>query len=356
MKTVQTSAPGKLILLGEYAVLFGAPAIVAAIDRRAVVTLGRAPNERCQVKAPGLAEAPAVFELAADGGLEWSDLSYGRRHFEIVERIIAGLVTTRKFTGHGLSPFAAILDTRAFFGVHDGQPSKLGLGSSAALTVALASALEMWAGVAEDVDSNADRLQALVDLHQHVQCGAGSGVDVAASLMGGVVRYRLDDVGKVAEAAPVSLPEDLRMVFVWTGRSASTGDFLGRLTRQLEDNPEEMEPVLDELGSVSAGGVAAVAAGNPGAFLEAVDASWLALDTLGQAMSMPILGDEHRALRILAESCSVHYKPSGAGGGDLGVGFTVDEMAASKMAELAEIEGYRVLDLRVSPVGIVHPG
>ena len=39
MDRIEVSAPGKLILFGEYAVLFGAPAAVAAVDRRAVVTL-----------------------------------------------------------------------------------------------------------------------------------------------------------------------------------------------------------------------------------------------------------------------------------------------------------------------------
>ena len=355
MKPVETSAPGKLVLLGEYAVLFGAPAMVAAVDRRAVVTLVPAANDRYEVTAPGLAEAPAVFDFGSEGDLEWSDEAYGRRHFGLVARILAGLATTRNIAGDELPPFAATLDTRAFFGWQYGAPSKVGLGSSAALTVAFVSALEAWAGVDVVSHSSAGRLQAVVDLHRYVQGGAGSGVDVAASLIGGIVRYRLGDDGTVAEAVPVSLPEGLRMVLVWTGRSAKTGDFLERLGSGLEDRPCEVEPVLDELGSVSTDGAEAVATGNLVAFLEAVDAFWLALDDLGRAISMPILADEHRALRSLAESCSVHYKPSGAGGGDVGVGFTTDETAALKMAERAAFEGYRVLDLHVSPVGVVQP-
>jgi phosphomevalonate kinase len=328
--------------------------MVAAVDRRAVVTLDPAPNAWYEVSAPGLAEAPAVFELGSAGGLEWSDETYGRRHFRLVESILAGLATTRNIAGNELPPFAATLDTRAFFGGQEGEPSKLGLGSSAALTVALESALEAWAGVDLVSHSSTGRLQALVDLHRHVQGGAGSGVDVAASLIGGIVRYRLGAGGTVAEAVPVSLPEELRMVLVWTGRSASTGDFLERLGNGLDDRPYEVEPVLDHLGSVSTDGVEAVTTGNSVAFLEAVDAFWLALDDLGRAISMPILADEHRALRSLAESFSVHYKPSGAGGGDVGVGFTTDETAALKMAERAAFEGYRVLDLHVSPVGVVQ--
>jgi mevalonate kinase len=39
MDVIEVSAPGKLVLFGEYAVLFRAPAAAAAVDRRAVVTL-----------------------------------------------------------------------------------------------------------------------------------------------------------------------------------------------------------------------------------------------------------------------------------------------------------------------------
>jgi len=355
MKPVVTSAPGKLVLLGEYAVLFGAPSMVAAVDRRAMVTLAQAPGGVFEVTAPDLAKEPAVFDFAKDGALEWRDETIGRRHFGLVEKVFEGLASTKKIVWNELPPFVATLDTRAFFEMREGEPAKIGLGSSAALTVALVSALETWAGADGTSGSNIERLQTMVDLHRHVQDGAGSGVDVAASLIGGVVRYRLGGDGMVAEMASVSLPEDLRMVFVWTGRSARTGDFLERLGIGLKDRPQEVEPVLDELGSVSTNGVAAVAAGNSAAFLEAVDEFWRVLDDLGGAISMPILADEHRALRSLAESVSVRYKPSGAGGGDLGVGFTTDETAALKMAERAAFEGYRVLDLQVSPVGVVQP-
>jgi phosphomevalonate kinase len=343
-----------VVLFGEYAVLFGAPALVAAIDRRAVVKLADSPGDSYEVTAPGLASAPALFDLGDDGVPEWHDEVHGRRHFGLVERIIQCLAASEGFSGDELPSFAATLDTTAFFETLNGQQAKLGLGSSAALSVALASALEGWAGVDRVSATDLDRLQALVDLHRCAQGGAGSGVDVAASLIGGVVRYRLGDAGTVAEAVRISVPEDLHTVFVWTGRSASTGEFLERLAHRLEARPHDVEPALDELGTVSGDGVAAAAAGETAVFLDAVDAFWRALDGLGRAIAMPIVSDEHRVLRGLAEASAVHYKPSGAGGGDLGVGFAADEAAVSRMAERAAAAGFRVLDLQVDPMGLVR--
>lgn len=344
---VECSAPGKLVLFGEYAVLFGAPAIVAAVNRRAVVTLRPSTHKHWEVSAPGLAPRPARFEIGPDNDLRWHDEGLGREHFGLVERLFSGIGESGALDLGATAAAAVTLDTRAFF---EGD-TKLGLGSSAALTVALASALESWTGRQAPADER-ERLQGLVDLHRSVQGGAGSGIDVAASFLGGVIRYRLADDGAVADAAPVGLPGNLRLVFVWTGRSTSTGDFLARLRTCREDDPGMVNPVLDELGAVSSAGVAALVAGNAGVFLDEVDAFWNALDRLAAVIGMPILSNEHQTLRRIAEDCGVPYKPSGAGGGDVGIGFTTDASAAAKLEDRAAAEGFRALDLRVDSAGL----
>jgi phosphomevalonate kinase len=351
MDLVESSAPGKLVFLGAYSALFGAPAIVAAVDRRALVRLEASAGGEWEVSAPGLAPGSAAFEVGEGGAVRWRDEAIGRRYFAMVEKIVQGVEAGRAELGVA-GPFAATLDTRSFFEAKDGGPAKLGLGSSAALTVALASAVGAWAARGR-FDASDAQLRSLVDLHRAVQGGAGSGIDVAASLLGGVVRYRLDEDGSVAEAAPTGLPENLRMLFVWTGRSASTGDFLERLELRLGESPDEVRPALDALGASAAGGVAAIAEGSATSFLSAVDAFWEGLDRLGGALAMPILSDEHRVLRQLAVECGVHYKPSGAGGGDLGIGFTTDGEALSRMADAAAVEGFRIVDLEIDPKGLV---
>jgi len=196
------------------------------------------------------------------------------------------------------------------------------------------------------------RLRMLVDLHRSTQGGKGSGIDVAASCLGGVVRYRLADNGSAAEATPISLPDGLETIFIWTGRSSSTGEFLDQLHIRLAERPDRVRPALDLMGTIASDGAAAVSDDDAGGFLAAVDQFWDGLDRLGVAMRMPILSEEHRALRWLAVECGVHYKPSGAGGGDLGIAFTTDGAAASEMASRAIADGFSVLDLHVDPSGL----
>ncbi len=257
MDRIEVSAPGKLVLFGEYAVLFGAPAAVAAIDRRAVVTLRPFAGNGWEVAAPGLVAQRARLEVEPDNSVRWHDEKLGRDSFGLLDKLLRGIGESGSIDLVKLPPLAVTLDTRAFFESAGGWESKLGLGSSAALTVAFASALEIWAGGSPTAEAEG-RLQELVNLHRGVQGGTGSGIDVAASLLGGVVRFQLAGDGSVAEAAPLVLPENLRMVFVWTGRAASTGDFLGRLRARREEAPQEVNAVLDELGAVSSHGVGAL--------------------------------------------------------------------------------------------------
>ena len=57
-------APGKAMLLGEYAVLDGAPALVTAVDRYAEARYGAGPGERL---SPFIIEAAAAARRAAEG-------------------------------------------------------------------------------------------------------------------------------------------------------------------------------------------------------------------------------------------------------------------------------------------------
>ena len=352
MRRIELSAPGKLVLIGEYAVLFGAPAAVAAVDRRAVVTLRPFAGNGWEVAAPGLVAQRARLEVEPDNTVRWHDEELGRDAFGLIDKLLRGIGESGSIDLVTLPPLAATLDTRAFFESADGWKSKLGLGSSAALTVAFASALEAWAGIEPTTEARG-HLQRLVDLHRGVQGGAGSGIDVAASLLGGVVRFQLAGDGSVAEAVPLVPPENLRMVFVWTGLAASTGDFLGRLRTRREEEPQEVNAVLDELGTVSAEGVAALGNDDAEGFLNVVDAFWGELDQLGNAIGMPILSEEHRTLRKIAVDSGIRYKPSGAGGGDFGIGFATDAVAAAEFTIRAETSGFHVLDVGIDRSGLL---
>ena len=352
---VALSAPGKLVLLGEYAVLHGAPAVVMAVDRRARVELAPSGSELWSVTAPPLVTDTLRFALAADGSLRWlADPSGAARRLELVEHLLGAMAAAGLLDPTSLPPAAATLDTRALFEDGVGGGTKLGLGSSAAVTVALASALAQWGGRGELLADPLRWLGSLLALHRGLQGGRGSGVDLAASLLGGVVSYRLGTDGSVAAADPLPMPAGLQLVMVWTGRAADTGSMLRRLDERLAGGDASVEAALDRLAELSVAGSEAFRLGRVAAVLATVDAYCDAMDALGRAVGLPIVSAEHDALRRLARRHGASYKPSGAGGGDLGLIVSPDPKAAAAAASAATAAGFRVLSLGLDPNGL-HP-
>jgi phosphomevalonate kinase len=342
------SAPGKLVLLGEYAVLFGHSALVTAIDRRARVALEA--SKRFRVHAPGLTPGFRFFELSDDGHIHWGDQE--DVDLPLVVGVLRSLASTGLIEPQRLDRFAATLDTDSFWWGGGDDRVKLGLGSSAALTVAFASAVVDWAETDRRAEGSIEWLGTLLAIHRDFQGGRGSGIDLAASLLGGTLEYRLNEQGGIALAEPVTLPDGLHTVFAWTGRSADTGLFLEQLRARRAQDPRPVDDALEALGTISVHGIEALREARVDGFLSAVADFGTGLEELGRAAGLEIISDEHRRLAEIAHRCGAVYKPSGAGGGDVGVAFTDDAEVARSFAEGVGRAGFDLLEVSPDPDGL----
>lgn len=262
--SVVASAPGKIVLSGEYAVLFGAPAICMAVDRRATATVRDSVDGACHLDTPGLS---------------------GGDPFAIVEAVCGGQ-----------RPALAIdLDTRAF--AVDGD--KIGIGSSAALTVALVAALER----------SADVFVKAWLAHSELQQGAGSGVDVAAAVHGGLIEFRREG----RRVRPIRWPGDLSVRVLSTGIPASTRDKLARLADTVEHASRGV--LATESGRLAK----AWRTGSGGAVVECYPAYVGALRQFSVDHDLGIFDAGHDELTDAAMADGLIYKPAGAGGGDVGI-------------------------------------
>ncbi len=336
--TVTGSAPGKLLLLGEYAVLDGAPALVAAVDRRARAVIEPHAESDIRVRAPDLG-IDARASLGPDDTVQWDDPAAADK-LRLVQCVLGAMPTAHR-EGYTLT-----LSTRDFF---DTPGTKLGLGSSAALTVALAGALRSHLGLPRPA------LAELVRLHRSMQGGRGSGVDIAAALTGGVVVYTGGDTD-LPHAAPVSLPPALHWCCVFTGRSASTPRMLTGFRDWRLGRPAAYRARMTQLTGIAGDGIRAIRRGDPEALLQALDAYADGLDALGRDAGIDIVSAEHRAIRNAARRCGVIYKPSGAGGGDIGVGCAGDSSHIEALRRALAPGGYRMIDVAVDAQGLAVDG
>lgn len=278
--TRRFTAPGKVVLLGEYAVLDGAPALVAAVDR----------GVRCVVE-------PA-------DALGWS-VPHDDRF------VAAALRAARAPAAH-----YAFSDARP-----TATTSKVGFGGSAAATVAATLAARSLANASTDPATLGARAAAV---HHAVQ-GSGSGVDVAASAWGGVLRFR------AGSAIPVD-PVD--PVVIWSGRSARTGP---RVARYLSWDPAARAAFAARSTEL----VDAFPAGPIDAFRGALRL----LIEMAAACDLDYRTPELDRIAALAEQHGGAAKPSGAGGGDCAVALLPDPDA--RRAFLTAVD--RDPDLTVIP-------
>ena len=67
---------------------------------------------------------------------------------------------------------------------------------------------------------------------------------------------------------------------------------------------------------------------------------------LNEKFNLEIFTDEHKRLIELAKKTDIFYKPSGAGGGDLGLVITNSEKKLTQFLTKLSDNNYQTLDLR----------
>lgn len=343
---VRARAPGKLVLMGEYAVLEGAPAVVMAVDRHVVAAVAPAAGRRCELHAPDIRDEVTTFAVGEDGDVKWDDYAHAG-DFTLVGAVIGGLARGGLLPS---APWRVDLDSSSFFDHSGAEATKLGLGSSAALTVALASALVVCAGRADIPRARDAWLARLLAIHRRFQGGRGSGLDVAAAVYGGEIVFRNRE--EAVEVDACTWPAALQRIYVWSGHSASTRAFLQQLTQWRAGHPDTYRRCMDRIGTAGEEGVAALRKGHADAVLGAVARTADALRALGGASKIPIFSAEHDALAAAVTAAGGVYKPCGAGGGDLGLALALGDAAARRVRDAVCAAGYRTVELHADGSGL----
>jgi phosphomevalonate kinase len=337
------SAPSKLFLSGEYAVLWGGAARVLAVGPRGEA-LVRAREDRT---VELLTAAGRLSGVSTPLGVRWDGPLTQEVRFAARALDVAYRAHGRESLGLSLAVSPSALGPGG---------RKLGTGSSARTVVLAVEAVAQVLGVKPS-------LQLALLAHAEAQEGKGSGADVAASSVGGLVRYRRWPVEQVLTRdtpLPVALldtgPVDvvrtnLRpdfLSYAFAGESAATPGMIAEAERARDEKARAAFVVeSDVLGEALED---ALRTRGFSAVREACEGLQQLLASLHNVMT-PAL----ERILALARATGSTGKVSGAGGGDGCLLFSEDQEAQARLLETLSSRGLLAQPLSLEPGLRIEP-
>jgi phosphomevalonate kinase len=305
MKLV-TDACGKVMLAGEYAVLFGFPAVIAAINR----------------KAHCFFEASAVMEFVSEAQALPKDC----------DRLFKVAISCLKQAGYEPMTGKYVLDTREFFDQEHQQ--KIGLGSSSAATVALCKLILAQ----HHIHDKYILFKLAYRAHRLLNDNFGSGADVAAAVYGDVISYSPE--GNIEPILADVAFNDL--IFIYTNCAQSSKPFVKQVCSLSQSAPDFLRSFCRRSAALSLDFTT-----NGHNFISLMDnfhAQYALLQELGQQAKIDIISQEHEAIYQTARAHKGSAKPSGAGGGDIAIA-VVPKSMKSTFIQAIKRQGLAILSL-----------
>lgn len=249
MNEISASAPGKFVILGEHAVVYGKPAIALAINKRFYVKVRRDDEFRINNDPVDIRTSPHLMYIAGK---------------------------------NDMFPVSVSMDSKI--------PTGSGLGSSAALSVAFSAAMRSLNNRSLDpAEIASEAFEA-----EYFAQGGGSPMDTSASAYGHGIALNVPSgendhllsISKNSHSWNISKIDVPEMTFVvgYTGIRAATGPLVEKV-RKYKDSNRFAADIIDEIGNIALDGMDALRKND--------------VTALGELMTK-----NHKLLSILGVSCN----------------------------------------------------
>ncbi|MFW5917433.1 MAG: mevalonate kinase [Halorubrum sp.] len=333
-------APGKVYLFGEHAVVYGEPAVPAAIERRARVTAEPRSDDHVRVEAEDLSLDGFAVEYAGETG-DRPDVDVPTPLVEAAMGYVDAAVQQARLA-------ADAPDAGFDIAIESDIPLGAGLGSSAAVVVAGIDAATRALGSPIDRRELADRAYRA---EFEVQDGRASRADTFCSAMGGAVRVEGDD------CEPIETP-NLPFVVGFDGGAGDTGELVAGVG-QLREEYRFAADTVGSIGDIVRTGEGVLAEATPDA-----DPSAELLAGLGELMDfnhglLSALGVSARSLDEMvwaARDAGAHgAKLTGAGGGGCIVALDPSDGTETALSYTQGCEDAFRAELATEGVRVVEP-
>ncbi|XP_070545114.1 mevalonate kinase-like [Ptychodera flava] len=279
------SAPGKVILHGEHAVVYGKVALAVSLNLRTYLELKDTENNEVRLDLPDielhrvwkLEDMSVIFESFTGGDITQPGPPTSEQLAHLKE--LAGI---KKEEDSEVKYLAVIAFLYIYLGicshkrksklpslclrVNSNLPTGAGLGSSAAFSVCLASSLLTYCGAVKTLDvekeshfgrwsqENLETINNWAYEAERIIHGTPSGIDNSISTYGGAINFRriTDKDGKVTpKIVPLERVPLLRILLVNTKVPRSTKVLVANVRKKLEKYPDIIGPILDSIEGIA---------------------------------------------------------------------------------------------------------
>ncbi len=324
MNRVTVSAPGKLMLLGEHAVVYNRPCLVTAVNQRMKVTVELIRLQEFYLDAPDVKISGYKKNIAHLGV---GEIPKGAQFVEIAIKNFF-IHTKVQIEKHGL-----YIKTASEFS------SQFGFGSSSASTVCIVKAL---AELFKKNLSNKEIFEIAYKTVLDIQ-GKGSGFDIAAAIYGGTLYFLTG--GKKIESISISR---LPLIVGYCGVKADTVTLMNQVKAKFTGNENRLEEIYTSIKHLVEKANKAIKNEEWQEMGKAMNGNQELLQELG--VSIPKLDEMINAAK---NAGAYGAKLSGAGGGDCmialvpeekkeAVGLAISKVGGEIIPVLANAEGVRV--------------
>lgn len=324
---VIASAPGKVTLFGEHAVVYGEPAIVMAINRRAYVEVQLRNDSKIRVIAPDIVIKGVTltfdrntFSVESETSRALSELSYVIKAVELIAR------NYEIFKGADIRVWSEM-------------PVGAGLGTSAAITVATIKAYSK----ALDLDLDKKNIALLGWQTEREVQGTASPMDTSIATYGGIIQVQ--PIGNDINIEKLNVSVKLPIIIGYISREYKTRDMVAKVKLLKEKYNEIIDPIISAIGQVSRKARYFLESGNLKEVGELMNINHGLLEALG--VSTKQLNDMVYAAR---RAGAVGAKLTGAGGGGCIIALALEQRENISLA--MKSVGGQVLESEVSESGV----
>lgn len=369
---IRTSAPLRLIIAGEWAILEpSSSGIAAAINCRYYCEIEENPQNLIEISHLdfNIKELTARFdnnELIFDQELSEDQ----KNNLQVMKFVIESAL----FHLNYFKPFKIRAWSEKIEKFSDSQQIDLEIGRSAAAIVATLAAIYSFYQVPLDDQRERERLFKLCLLsHFIIQDMHSSGIDVAASFHGGILQYKRFNINWVTEQIqnnlpidvfieyrwpdleikPLSILSDLHLLLGWTQIPVSPSELISRIEKYKKQNYAFYNEIISQLLKLVKDLSKAWRKGNESRILADIKVNQMYLRRLGEISGAPIEIPELQLLCHIADELGGAGKISGMGGGDCGIALCFDALISQNIVDSWEKNKILASEVKIDPQGLI---